>query len=81
MNLFGLDPFLVLGLATMASGAVGWLLGPFVGNAVFGIVWRRSRGQIAIVSFKSLSFLSSVFLKVLWIEYRFFIVTSQIQIP
>ncbi len=51
LNLFGLDPFLILGLATAASGAVGWLLGPFLGNAVFGIVWRRLRLQIAAVSF------------------------------
>lgn len=50
MNLFGLDPFIVLGLATMASGAVGWLLGPFIGNGVFGLVWRKSRAQIAAVS-------------------------------
>ena len=50
MNLFGLDPFLLLGMATMASGAVGWLLGPFIGNAVFGVMWRRLRGQIAAVS-------------------------------
>lgn len=40
----------MLGLATAASGAVGWLLGPFVGNAVFGVMWRRSRLQIAAVS-------------------------------
>jgi import inner membrane translocase subunit TIM23 len=55
LNLFGLDPFLILGLATAASGAVGWLLGPFLGNAVFGIVWRRLRLQIAAVSFIFLS--------------------------
>lgn len=49
-GLFGLDPFIVLGLATAGSGAVGWLLGPFVGNAVFGMVHRGVRGQIAEVS-------------------------------
>jgi len=49
-GLFGLDPFIVLGLATAGSGAVGWLLGPFVGNAVFGMVHRGIRGQIAEVS-------------------------------
>ncbi len=49
-GLFGLDPFIVLGLATASSGAVGWLLGPFVGNAVFGMVHRGIRGQIAEVS-------------------------------
>ncbi|KAL9076792.1 MAG: hypothetical protein Q9161_000777 [Pseudevernia consocians] len=46
-NVFGLDPFLVLGLVTMGSGAVGWLLGPFLGNAVFGMVHRRVGLQIA----------------------------------
>ena len=49
-GLFGLDPFIVLGLATAGSGAVGWLLGPFVGNAVFGMIHRRVGGQIAEVS-------------------------------
>ncbi|MCJ1482113.1 TIM23 complex component [Schaereria dolodes] len=46
-QLFGLEPMMVLGLATVASGAVGWLLGPFVGNAVFGVVYRRVGGEIA----------------------------------
>lgn len=46
----GLDPFIVLGIATAASGAIGWLIGPFVGNAVFGLRYRRFRTQITIVS-------------------------------
>ena len=50
INIFGLDPFLVLGLATLGSGAVGWLLGPFLGNAVFGMAHRRVGLQIAEVS-------------------------------
>ena len=50
MNLFGLDPILVLGLMTAGSGGVGWLLGPFVGNAVFGMAHRRVGAQIAEVS-------------------------------
>lgn len=49
-GIFGLDPFIVLGLATAASGAVGWLIGPFVGNAVFGIIYRRFRTQFTVVS-------------------------------
>ena len=49
-GLFGLDPFILLGLATASSGAVGWLLGPFVGNAVFGMVHRRVGREIAEVS-------------------------------
>ncbi len=40
----------MLGLVTLGSGAVGWLLGPFVGNAVFGMAHRRVGGQIAEVS-------------------------------
>ncbi|MCJ1462726.1 TIM23 complex component [Pseudocyphellaria aurata] len=47
-GVFGLDPFIVLGLATAASGAVGWLIGPFVGNAVFTIIHRKFRNQITI---------------------------------
>ena len=50
VSVFGLDPFIVLGVATLGSGAVGWLLGPFVGNAVFGMRYRRIAGQIAEVS-------------------------------
>ena len=46
---FGLDPFMVLGIAVLGSGGVGWLLGPFWGNAIFGIRYRRIRGEIAEV--------------------------------
>lgn len=49
-GIYGLDPFIVLGLATAASGAIGWLIGPFVGNAVFGVIYRVFRTQIAFVS-------------------------------
>jgi len=44
---FGLDPFVVLGLVTAGIGAVGWLLGPFVGNTVFSLVYRKYGAQIA----------------------------------
>lgn len=54
-GLFGLDPFIVLGLATASSAGVGWLAGPFLGNAVFGVVYRRFRGQITEVSLGSWS--------------------------
>lgn len=40
----------MLGLSTVGSGGVGWLLGPFLGNAVFGVVYGRLGGQIAEVS-------------------------------
>lgn len=36
----------MLGLCVMGSGGVGWLLGPFVGNAVFGVRYRGLRGEI-----------------------------------
>ena len=47
--MFGLDPFIVLGMATAGSGAVGWLVGPFIGNAVFGWVHRGLKDEIAEV--------------------------------
>lgn len=40
-QVMGLDPFVVLGMATMACGAAGWLLGPFVGNGVWSLVNRN----------------------------------------
>lgn len=49
-QVMGLDPFVVLGMATAACGAVGWLIGPFVGNAVWGLVYRRYRTAVAVVS-------------------------------
>ncbi|KAI4124422.1 MAG: hypothetical protein LQ347_005745 [Umbilicaria vellea] len=46
-QVFGLDPFMVLGLATAGCGAVGWLIGPVLGGTVFGIWYRRFGAQIA----------------------------------
>ncbi|KAK5001161.1 TIM23 complex component, partial [Cryomyces antarcticus] len=43
----GLDPFIMLGLYTAAIGAVGWMVGPVVGNQVFGLWFRGLKGQIA----------------------------------
>ncbi|KAL1963518.1 hypothetical protein VTN77DRAFT_8099 [Rasamsonia byssochlamydoides] len=45
-QVMGLDPFVVLGLATAACGAVGWLAGPFLGNAIWGLVYRRFRSAV-----------------------------------
>jgi import inner membrane translocase subunit TIM23 len=39
----------VLGLSTLAFGVVGWLIGPFIGNAVFNTWHRKLRQQIAAV--------------------------------
>jgi len=47
-QMFGLDPFIVLGLGTFACGTVGWLLGPFFGNAIFNMYYRRLGPQIAL---------------------------------
>ncbi len=58
-QMFGLDPFVVLGLTTAAFGAIGWLAGPFVGNAVFTAMNRRFKGQIAEVSLNSIPLLSA----------------------
>lgn len=41
---------MVMGLGVMGSGAVGWLMGPFLGDAVFGIRYRALRGEMAEVS-------------------------------
>ncbi|KAI9878338.1 MAG: TIM23 complex component [Pleopsidium flavum] len=46
-QLFGLDPFVVLGLTTAAFGALGWLAGPFVGNAAFNVLNKKYKAQIA----------------------------------
>ncbi|PLN75249.1 Pam17-domain-containing protein [Aspergillus taichungensis] len=47
-QVMGLDPFIVLGMATAACGAAGWLVGPFVGNGVWGLVNRRFQQSFAI---------------------------------
>lgn len=49
-QVMGLDPFIVLGLATAAFGALGWLIGPVLGNTVWGLVHRQYRSGVAIVS-------------------------------
>ncbi|KAJ5143267.1 uncharacterized protein N7515_002054 [Penicillium bovifimosum] len=45
-SVMGLDPFIVLGLATAACGAVGWLLGPAVGNGIWGLVYRKYKPSV-----------------------------------
>ncbi|OJJ45874.1 hypothetical protein ASPZODRAFT_69013 [Penicilliopsis zonata CBS 506.65] len=46
-QVMGLDPFVVLGLATAACGAVGWLAGPFLGNGLWSLVHRRFQTSFA----------------------------------
>lgn len=45
----GLDPFVVLGLATAACGAAGWLVGPVVGNGIWGLVYRKFKPSVNTV--------------------------------
>lgn len=52
-QVMGLDPFVVLGLATVACGAVGWLAGPFLGNAFWGALHRKYKGGVAKASLTS----------------------------
>ncbi|KKK23405.1 hypothetical protein AOCH_006587 [Aspergillus ochraceoroseus] len=47
-QVMGLDPIFVLGAATAACGAAGWLVGPFVGNAVWAMVHRRYKTAVAV---------------------------------
>lgn len=47
---FGADPMLVLGVSVLGSGAAGWLMGPFLGEGVFGVRYRALRGQMDEVS-------------------------------
>lgn len=54
-QVMGLDPFVVLGMATAACGAVGWLAGPMVGNGIWGLVYRRFKPSVAIVSDESIA--------------------------
>ncbi|KAJ9659186.1 TIM23 complex component [Coniosporium apollinis] len=46
-QILGLDPIIVLGMSTIACTVVGWLIGPFFGNAVFNVWYRGLRRDIA----------------------------------
>ncbi|MCJ1242186.1 TIM23 complex component [Varicellaria rhodocarpa] len=46
-QVLGLDPIIFVGVVTIACGAVGWLIGPFAGGAVFAMRWRGWRGEMA----------------------------------
>ncbi|KAF2201369.1 Pam17-domain-containing protein, partial [Delitschia confertaspora ATCC 74209] len=45
---FGLDPIIVSGMSALGLLGVGWLVGPFFGNAVFNVVYRSIRGDIEL---------------------------------
>ncbi|PGH10664.1 hypothetical protein AJ79_05378 [Helicocarpus griseus UAMH5409] len=44
----GLDPFMSLIFLAPACAAVGWLLGPVLGNSVWGVVHRKYKASAAI---------------------------------
>lgn len=41
-----LDPFVTLGLMTLACAAMGWLVGPSIGNQVFYLMNHRLKAQM-----------------------------------
>ncbi|KAG5982707.1 hypothetical protein E4U55_001497 [Claviceps digitariae] len=41
-----LDPFVTLGLMTLACGGLGWLVGPSIGNQVFYLMNHRLKAQM-----------------------------------
>ncbi|KAH6619438.1 mitochondrial import protein Pam17-domain-containing protein [Chaetomium sp. MPI-SDFR-AT-0129] len=43
-----LDPFFTLGLMTMGCAALGWLVGPILGSAVFNATKSKYKGPMAI---------------------------------
>lgn len=49
-KIYALDPIVIMGISTLSCVGLGWLLGPFVGNAVFNFRHRALRSQIALVS-------------------------------
>lgn len=42
----GLDPIVVLGLATFGFAGVGWLLGPFMGTAIFNVANKSIKPEM-----------------------------------
>ena len=46
VQMIPLDPFISLGLMTVAFAGVGWLVGPSIGGQVFYLLNRRLKGQI-----------------------------------
>ncbi|PGG97117.1 hypothetical protein AJ80_09737 [Polytolypa hystricis UAMH7299] len=46
-QVMGFDPFIVFGLATAALAAVGWLVGPVLGNGLWRVVHRKYSSGVA----------------------------------
>jgi len=45
---FGLDPLMVTGFSAIGMMAIGWLVGPFFGNAIFNVRYRSIRSDLEI---------------------------------
>ncbi|KAI4209962.1 MAG: hypothetical protein LQ351_007126 [Letrouitia transgressa] len=43
----GFDPIIAVAISTVAAAGIGWLAGPFVGEAVFRLVYRRQWAAMA----------------------------------
>lgn len=56
-----LDPILTLGLITLGCTAMGWVVGPSLGNAVFYLIKRKYKAPMTVVS-RFVAFLSCLVL-------------------
>jgi len=43
-----LDPFIALGLMVFGFTGLGWLVGPSIGSAVFNVINKGTKGQMAV---------------------------------
>ena len=48
-QVMGLDPYMVLCISIAACGAAGWLIGPFFGSGIWGLIYRRYTPAVAVV--------------------------------
>ena len=49
VNTIPLDPFVTLGLMTFGFAALGWLIGPSLGSAIFYALNRKYQAQMTVV--------------------------------
>ena len=48
--MFGIDPFMAMGIICIGFGAVGWLIGPFAGGFLFRLTHRKVARAMEVVS-------------------------------
>ncbi|KAF2720273.1 mitochondrial import protein Pam17, partial [Polychaeton citri CBS 116435] len=53
------DPFIPLGVTALAVGAIGWMVGPSIGNAGFNL-WAQRKGWKAGIGEKEKSFFDRI---------------------